>query len=70
MNYDKLWRKTKIGDPKSWPTWDLLKVHFIDRRRFLEIGPGSNPRIPLNGSCFVEENQEALKKRGREDLGK
>lgn len=62
MNYDKLWGKTKIRDPKGWLTWNLLKAHLVDRGRFLEIGPGSNPRIPLNGSYFIEESQEALKK--------
>lgn len=62
MNYDKLWLKTKIRDPRSWPTWELVKVYLVDGGSFLEIGPGNNPRIPIKGSSFVEKSLEAVKK--------
>lgn len=62
MNYDKVWLKTKIRNPKSWQTWDLLKVYFLDGGRFLEIGPGSNPRIPVKNSHFIETSQVAVEK--------
>lgn len=63
MDYDKLWLKARIRDPRSWPTWELVKAYLIDGGRFLEIGPGNNPRIPVKkNSCFIETSLEAVKK--------
>lgn len=62
MNYDKVWGKSKIRDPSSWQSWDLLKGYFVSGRRFLEIGPGNNPRIPIRGSFFVETSLESVEK--------
>lgn len=62
MDYDKLWRGVKIKDPRTWSSWQYIQEYLFEGGRFLELGPGSQPRIPVKGSFFVDASQESVKK--------
>jgi SAM-dependent methyltransferase len=62
MDYDKVWRGVKVKDPRTWSSWQYIQEYLFDAGRFLELGPGSQPRIPVRGSYFVDASQESVEK--------
>ena len=64
--YNALWSRSKVVDPSAWALWETINVYTAGKSRFLEIGAGSRPRIPISGSYFVDLSSramEALKRR-------
>jgi SAM-dependent methyltransferase len=62
VNYHKFYLKAKLSNPHSLPTWTLLKDHLKQKGKFLEIGPGIKPRIPVKNSFFIETADSAVSK--------
>lgn len=59
--YESLWAKARLVDPARFNTWSLL--HQLAQRtpRRLEVAPGLRPRLPLEGTCFIDLSQAALR---------
>ncbi len=60
--YDGIWKFSGFLDFKKSPVFEIIKDELRPGRKFLEIGPGLRPRIPIKGSYFVEVSSYASKK--------
>ncbi|OOG61028.1 SAM-dependent methyltransferase [Rhodanobacter sp. B05] len=60
--YESLWAQARLIDPARFNTWPLL--HELAQRapRRLEVAPGLRPRLPLQGTCFVDLSRAALRR--------
>lgn len=58
--YDSLWSDTSLIRPERFNTWPLCSALAVPARRRLEVGPGLRPRLPIDGSCFVDISARAL----------
>ncbi|HMU39343.1 MAG TPA: class I SAM-dependent methyltransferase [Pseudomonadota bacterium] len=63
--YDNLWAQLPIPSHTEWPIWPELEREMESGARFLEIGGGVLPRIPIPGGFFVDLSQAALFKLGQ-----
>ncbi|MER3546321.1 MAG: SAM-dependent methyltransferase [Rhodanobacteraceae bacterium] len=64
--YDGLWSGARLIDPQRFNTWPLVSELCATRARRLEIAPGLRPRLPLNGTVFLDLSAPALRAlRGR-----
>ncbi|MEW5306805.1 MAG: hypothetical protein WDW36_009243 [Sanguina aurantia] len=60
--YESLWSESRLIDPDQFNTWPLLSElagSAVDR---LEVAPGLRPRMPLDGTCFIDLSQAALQR--------
>ena len=63
--YDLLWSGARLVEPERFNTWPLVQSMLPSGRR-LEVGPGLRPRLPIDGTQFVDISQAALEAlRGR-----
>jgi SAM-dependent methyltransferase len=65
--YERLWSGTHLEEPHRFNTWPLIRELANARPEALEVGPGLRPRLPLEGTCFVDVSREAaerLRRRG------
>ena len=60
--YESLWAQAKLIDPARFNTWPLLHELAQHAPRRLEVAPGLRPRLPLQGTCFVDLSQAALRR--------
>lgn len=60
--YDSLWSGAKLVEPQRFNTWPLVHSLLRDGRRRLEIAPGLRPRLPIEGTQFVDISTPALAK--------
>jgi len=60
--YDALWADTYLIPPERFNTWPLVSELMAagPGTRRLEIGPGLRPRLPIDGTCFIEISRAAL----------
>lgn len=58
--YDALWAASSVTLPQRFNTWPLLSVLAAAAPARLEIGPGLRPRLPIEGTSFVDISQPAL----------
>jgi SAM-dependent methyltransferase len=58
--YNALWSSSKVVEPSAWALWDTIKTYTVDGSHFLEIGPGTRPRIPIAGSYFLDSSWSAM----------
>jgi SAM-dependent methyltransferase len=60
--YDPLWKQSRLVSPQSFNTWPL--VHSLLRlpQSRLEVAPGLRPRLPLEGTRFVDASLPAVTK--------
>jgi SAM-dependent methyltransferase len=64
--YDLLWRDAALVEPQRFNTWPLVQSLVTASERRLEVAPGLRPRLPLEGTQFVDISAPALSKlRGR-----
>jgi SAM-dependent methyltransferase len=64
--YDALWTDARLVSPESFNTWPLVCSLVSNSRRRLEVAPGLRPRLPLEGTQFVDMSMPAtLKLRAR-----
>ena len=60
--YDTLWRDARLVGPESFNTWPLVRSLIAHSRRRLEVAPGLRPRLPLEGTQFVDMSAPAVSK--------
>ncbi|MEO8809723.1 MAG: methyltransferase domain-containing protein [Rhodanobacter sp.] len=58
--YESLWAQAKLVDPSRFNTWPLVRELAGKAPRRLEVAPGLRPRLPLDGTCFVDLSHAAL----------
>jgi SAM-dependent methyltransferase len=60
--YDALWRDTNLIEPERFNTWSLVCSLVSPVQRRLEVAPGLRPRLPLEGTQFLDVSQPAVAK--------
>ncbi|HXR20635.1 MAG TPA: methyltransferase domain-containing protein [Steroidobacteraceae bacterium] len=60
--YDGLWSGTRLVEPQRFNTWPLVQSLLPAARARLEVAPGLRPRLPLEGTQFVDISAQALVK--------
>jgi hypothetical protein len=60
--YDALWTDARLVGPESFNTWPLVSSLVSHSRRPLEVAPGLRPRLPLEGTLFVDMSLPAVAK--------
>lgn len=60
--YDTLWTGARLVSPESFNTWPLVCSLVSHSRRRLEVAPGLRPRLPLEGTEFVDISMPAVSK--------
>jgi SAM-dependent methyltransferase len=60
--YDTLWADARLIGPQSFNTWPLVCSLVSQSRRSLEVAPGLRPRLPLEGTQFVDMSVPAVAK--------
>jgi len=64
--YDSLWTDARLVEPERFNTWPLVRSLVAQARCRLEVAPGLRPRLPIEGTHFVDISGPALAKlRGR-----
>ncbi len=65
LYYDSLWSGAQLVEPARFNTWPLIQTLLPRGGRCLEVAPGLRPRLPLEGTQFVEVSGPALMKLAR-----
>jgi SAM-dependent methyltransferase len=60
--YDALWGRSRLVPAERFNTWPLVSSLLADAPSRLEIGPGLRPRLPVEGTRFVEMSPAAVEK--------
>jgi SAM-dependent methyltransferase len=60
--YDALWRDARLVEPRRFNTWPLISALASQSPRRLEVAPGLRPRLPIEGTQFVDLSEPALGK--------
>ncbi len=58
--YEQLWSETKLIEPTRFKTWPLVSTLVGGVERRLEIAPGLRPRLPIEGTSFLDISAAAL----------
>jgi SAM-dependent methyltransferase len=58
--YARLWRHARYQPPESTPWWPLTSRWSSAAKERLEVGPGPYPKMPVQGTHFVDLVPEAL----------
>jgi SAM-dependent methyltransferase len=67
--YDGLWSGARLVEPQRFNTWPLVQALLPAAPARLEVAPGLRPRLPIEGTRFVDISAPALvalRKRGAE----
>ena len=59
--YDALWRDARLVTPERFNTWPLVSSLAASAPRRLEVAPGLRPRLPLDGTHFVDLSPPAVR---------
>jgi SAM-dependent methyltransferase len=60
--YDSLWAQSRLADPERFNTWPLVRSLLTSPQRRLEVAPGLRPRLPIQGTSFVDASLPAVAK--------
>ncbi|MCC7200884.1 MAG: class I SAM-dependent methyltransferase [Gammaproteobacteria bacterium] len=60
--YDALWADARLVGPEAFNTWPLVCSLVSRSQRWLEVAPGLRPRLPLQGTRFVDMSMPAVSK--------
>src|SRR5579871_2816719 len=60
--YDSLWSDARLVEPERFNTWSLVRSVLPGSGRQLEVAPGLRPRLPIEGTLFVDISHAALLK--------
>ena len=60
--YDALWTDARLVEPERFNTWPLVRCLVAQSQRRLEVAPGLRPRLPIEGTHFVDLSAPALAK--------
>lgn len=58
--YDGLWSDARLIEPQRFNTWPLVAELVADARACLEVAPGLRPRLPLEGTQFLDISAAAM----------
>jgi SAM-dependent methyltransferase len=58
--YDALWRDARLVEPERFNTWPLVRDLVGNAEQRLEVAPGLRPRLPIEGTQFVDLSAPAL----------
>jgi SAM-dependent methyltransferase len=58
--YDSLWSGCRLIDPDRFNTWPLVQSLLPASGLRLEVAPGLRPRLPIEGTRFVDISEPAL----------
>jgi SAM-dependent methyltransferase len=58
--YDALWADARLIRPQRFNTWPLVHSLLPLGRERLEVAPGLRPRLPLDGTHFIDISAAAL----------
>ncbi len=58
--YDALWAGARLVEPERFNTWPLVRSLVPHSQRRLEVAPGLRPRLPIEGTDFVDISAPAL----------
>jgi SAM-dependent methyltransferase len=58
--YDSLWTDATLIEPQRFNTWPLVESLLNAAERRLEVAPGLRPRLPIEGTQFVDVSGPAL----------
>lgn len=59
--YDGLWSRARLIEPQRFNTWPLVSELCANSTVRLEIAPGLRPRMPLQGTVFLDLSTPALR---------
>ncbi len=62
--YDPLWSASRLVEPDRFNTWALVRPLAADNARRLEVAPGLRPRLPIEGTYFVDLSGPAMRALG------
>ena len=62
--YNSLWTDARLVEPHRFNTWPLVQSLLPEAWRRLEIAPGLRPRLPVEGTQFVDASGPALAQLG------
>lgn len=60
--YEPLWRDARLVEPERFNTWPLVSQLLTKATCHLEVAPGLRPRLPVDGTAFVDISMHALTK--------
>jgi SAM-dependent methyltransferase len=60
--YDMLWSGARLVEPQRFNTWPLVQSLLPTAPRRLEVAPGLRPRLPMEGTQFVDISAPAVVK--------
>ena len=60
--YDMLWSGARLIEPQRFNTWPLVQSLLPTGVRRLEVAPGLRPRLPIEGTQFVDISAAAIAK--------
>jgi len=60
--YDPLWTDASLVEPQRFNTWPLVSSLLSASHPRLEVAPGLRPRLPLEGTQFVDISVPAVAK--------
>ena len=64
--YDMLWSGARLVEPQRFNTWPLVQSMLPTAAQRLEVAPGLRPRLPIQGTQFLDISAPAVAKlRGR-----
>jgi SAM-dependent methyltransferase len=58
--YDRLWTDARLARPDRFSTWPLVSSLLTGAPARLEIAPGLRPRLPIQGTHFLDISVPAL----------
>jgi len=59
--YDSLWSGVPLMEASRFNTWPLVASLLGDKPRRLEVAPGLRPRLPIDGTQFIDMSSPALR---------
>lgn len=60
--YDALWSDARLIEPERFNTWPLVCSLVKESQQRLEVAPGLRPRLPIEGTHFVDQSAPAVRK--------
>ena len=60
--YDALWRDAGLIEPRRFNTWPLVSDLVSQSHFRLEVAPGLRPRLPVEGTHFIDLSEPAIVK--------
>lgn len=62
--YEAMWNDARLIKPERFNTWPLVRSLLPASRERLEVAPGLRPRLPIEGTHFVDISAAALTRLG------